>query len=82
MAFIMHNVTDLHIAFYDINMTTSDHKSRFGKMSANLLTGEWPNHSANQPVYIWQGIISSYPLTNSQSGVNGEKYNEMIKCSR
>ena len=39
MAFLMHNVTDLHIAFYDINMTTSDHKSRFGKMSANLLTG-------------------------------------------
>ena len=44
-------VTDLH--YYDINMTISDHKSRFGDMSANLLTGELPN----QPVYI-----SSYYL--------------------
>lgn len=74
MAFIMHNVTDLHIAFYDINMTTSDHKSRFGKMSANLLTGERPN----QPVYIWRGIISSYPIHNQGS----TERSIMIKCSK
>ena len=63
MTFIMHNVTDLH--YYDINMTISDHKSRFGDMSANLLTGELPN----QPVYISSYLAIQFKIRGKRREV-------------